>query len=790
MHNSRNISSSNKRYGLTLSAAALTLAISMPAVAQEVASQEEVLNDQRSVAQEDSENVLGEVIVTARRKEESLQDVPISVVALSGDFIAERNVVSLEDLSVYTPNFRQNNGIISGYRLMRGVSSGSNFSFDQAVGGFSDGLYIGRAQLARMPFFDVERVEVLRGPQVILFGNSTTAGAISSVTRKPGGEFSANLRGSYEFNNEETVLEGGVTVPLGDKFSVRLAGFSQNLDKGWIKSDFDGVRTEDPRLDTLAFRVTASYSPSSDLTATLRYENAEINVDGGTQQAVLNRLGVPLVGEVSFDDHRTVGSGSPFGINDQSGVPNDYVRLDPELWLGTIEYQAGDVTITSQTGYITFGYQQGVESDWIAAPVAQIIQSEGYEQFSQEIRLAGVVGGFVDYQAGVYYQDDTRSGDLRFDFNFPALGSPLPPFGLHSGAETESTSWSVFTDLTFNLSDRLRLGLGARYTESDRTTDQFNHASVVGTGAYFPLIESAEIAPGVTIFNAVGNAPHDYYNVSDSESKFQPQVLLQYDITPDVMGYLKYVKGSKAGGYDWLYRGPDPRGGLFQPETATSYEVGVKGIFFDRTLSVELQGYRTEFKDLQVSAFDGVASLVVKNAAEQTSQGVELESVWRPFPELTFNLSGAYLDAVYDDFPEGACNTVSKLATPAGVTCTQNYSGTEPAFQSKWSGNLGAQYDVAVGDYSFTPRLDLTYRSSYNASTNNDPEGVQDGYVLVDGRIELTRDGAPWSVSLFGKNLTDERYMEFFLDAPLITGLSSASSNRGRQVGVQLSTQF
>ena len=737
-----------------------------------------------------SSTALDEVVVTARRREERLKDVPISAIALSGQSVAERNIVAMEELSRFTPNFRQTNGIVSPYRVLRGVSSGSNFSFDQAVGAFSDGLYVGRAQLGRMPFFDIERVEVLRGPQVILFGNSTTGGAISTTTRRPGSELAADLRATYEFENHETVLEGGVTLPLSDTFSVRLAGFSQVMTRGWVKSNFGGATRYGPNPNIQGGRVTAVYTPTDNLEVTLRYERNDIHIAGGTQQVVLNRLNNPLVAESSFDGVRVVGSPPPFGVSDQTGVRDDDIKMNPELWLGIISYQLGDFTLTSQTGYINFNFSQAVESDWTPASVAQINQGESYKQFSQEFRVSGEIGSALNIQAGAYYQRDVKDGFRRFDFNPRAAGTPLPAFGVRVATHQISKSYSGFVDAIYKVTPRLRLGLGARYTWVDRIADQSNHAVDVGTGALNPVFENTFIAPGRSVFSAIGGTAHDYLDIEDSEHHFQPQVLVQYDITPEVMGYAKFVRGAKSGGYDWSYQGASPRGGVFLPEKANAYEAGIKGSFLDRSLSIDVQLYRTDFKDLQVSAFDGVSTQIVRNAAAQRSQGVEIEANWRPVPELTLSASGAYLDAKYREYPGGACNFVQRAATPAGTVCVSDLSGTSPPFLSKWSGNLSAQYEAPVAGFLVTSRLELSYRSSYNGSTNNDPAGVQDGFATVDGRVQLSREDADWTIAVFGKNLTDKRVMEFFLDAPLITGVSSAVINRGRQVGVQVSKNF
>lgn len=774
---------------LTSRASTVVLALLAASIAQTAIAQDAVTEP--APLEQTADTALDEVVVTARRREERLKDVPISAVAISGEQIAKRNIVALDDLGAYTPNFKQTPAIVSPYRILRGVSSGSNFSFDQAVGAFTDGLYVGRAQLGRLPFYDIERVEVLRGPQVILFGNSTTGGAISTTTRKPGFDFAADIRASYEFKNDETILEGGVTLPLSDKFSVRVAGFSQVMTKGWVKGTFGGVSGRDgAEPNTQAVRVTALWQPTDDFSFTLRYERADIKVHGGIQEVVLNRLNNPLVAEANFDRRRTVGSGAPFGVDAATGIPDDYIKLDPEIWLGTFDYQLGDFTLTAQTGYTHFKFAQGVESDWVPAPVAQIVQGEEYEQFSQEFRMAGEIGGVLNIQAGAYYQRDNKKGFRRFQFNPPAAGSPLPAMGLRVTSDQDSESWSAFADLILMATDRLRLGVGARYTETDRSTDQTNHAVVAGTGVLAPIFETTLIAPGRSAFSALGGTPHDYLDIKDSESHFQPQVLVQYDITPNVMGYLKYVRGAKAGGYDWSYQGATPRGGVFLPEKAVSYEGGVKGTFLDRSLSIDLQFFHTDFTNLQVSAYDGVSSQIVRNAAAQRSQGIEFEGSWRPVPALTLNFNGAYLDAKYVEFPGGTCNVPQRLATPAGVVCTQDLSGTTPPFLSKWSGNFAIQYAATAGEFDVTPRVEFGYRSSFNGSTNNDPAGLQSGFWNIDGRLELTKNDAPWTVAVFGKNLTNELHQEFFLDAPLLNGVHSATSNRGRQIGIQVSAKF
>ena len=479
-----------------------------------------------------------------------------------------------------------------------------------------------------------------------------------------------------------------------------------------------------------------------------------------------------------------IGSGAPLNS------PPDYTYVDPELALANIEYRFGNFTLTSTTSYATFHFSQQLESDWTELPVANIFQSEYYRQFGQELRLAGNFGDRIDFQAGAYYQKDRKDHFRPVDINPPAAGTPLPPLGITVGMKGLSESWSVFADATFHLTSKLRLGLGARYSEYDRTTDQYNHATVVGTHERYPAMETTFVSPGVSIYSLVGGFAHDYYGIEDSESHFQPQVLLQYAFDDSVMAYAKYVKGAKAGGYDSSYQGDNPRGGIFLPEEATSYELGLKGVFLDRTVNASVSVFRTDFDNLQVSVFDGRAANIVGNAASQRSQGVEFEATWLPAPGWTVNANGAYLDSKFIEYKGAGCNYVQRAATPAGVRCLSDLSGTRNPYQPEWSGTLSVAYEAEVGSYTLTPKLDLSYKSEYQTSSALDPAGLVPAFTLVDARVEWTQPGAPWSVALFGKNLTDERYMEFFLDALLLPGVSGASMNRGRQLGVQVSAKF
>ena len=256
-------------------------------------------------AQEDADQEVGlnQVVVSARKREERAIDVPISLVVADNATITRKNILKLEDLTPYIPNFRQTNGATGTFRSIRGGGSpGSNFSFEQSTGLFFDNISYGRNVHSYVPFFDVQRVEILRGPQVVTFGNSTTSGAVSVTTREPGDAFDANFDTSYEVEHEELIVRGGVDIPISSTFALRISGFAQNLDSGWV----DHVRPTDtsqgPRYSNYAGRIVAMFRPNDDFTAKFKYEHDEIRTNGSSMQAVANPANDPNIVEANLDD--------------------------------------------------------------------------------------------------------------------------------------------------------------------------------------------------------------------------------------------------------------------------------------------------------------------------------------------------------------------------------------------------------------------------------------------------------------------------------------------------------
>lgn len=741
---------------------------------------------QTAVADDES-MALEEVVVTARKREETLQDVPVSVAAVSGEALRDEKILNQVDLAMRIPAFKQTTAGVNTYTFIRGVGSGGNPSFEQSVASFVDGVYAGRGQQSRFPYYDLARVEVLRGPQVALYGNSAIAGAISVITRKPGVTFEGDLSVSYETQHQETILQGGVTLPVNDKFRIRVAGYVADLDKGWLKTIRPTGVTHDPRRRDRAGRIIAEFEPTEDLSVELKYDSYSLLGLGGTNQATAN-IGNGAVTEFRFDRVRSFGSGPP-----QNGKTEDTARMNNQTAQATVNYEVGLGTITSVTAYTWYGFSQDTEGDMSPLPIFDYDHHEHYNQFSQELRLTSAGDQRLNYIVGVYYQQDDLTPSAQNKLNLSAqpapFGSPLPPIARLSYLDQQTKNYSVFFDTNYQLTDGLKINVAARYMRVEKEAEQGSYSVRINTTTPDPSIEQSP-APGVpSIYSRVYGFPHIFRDLELSESHFMPEVGLQYKIE-NGMFYAKVVRGAKAGGFDWVYAGADRNALKFLPEKATSYEAGYRGTLLDGRLYFGATIYRTEIEDLQVSVFDGRTSYVVGNAAKQRAQGVETDFTWRPTAALRINGALAYSDAYWVSYPNSACYVEQRLATPAGTVCRQDLTGKPAPVNSKWSASFGVSHTAELGPYVLTTQANYSYRTKSNLGLSNDPMQIQKAFGLLDARLALATADERWTVAVFGKNLTDELYSDYGTDAPSVTGVRFRDTQRTRQVGVELSTRF
>ncbi|MBB6125870.1 TonB-dependent receptor [Sphingobium subterraneum] len=730
-----------------------------------------------------------DIVVTAQKREERLRDVPVSILAVSGEKLQDANIARLTDLVTIVPNFTLSLAGNAPTTNLRGFGTyGTQFA--QSVGKFTDNVSYSRDLHARLPLFDIERVEVLKGPQVLLYGNSTTAGALNITTKQPGSEFEADASASYEFNHDETIVQGGVTVPLSDWASFRVAGFFQNLDKGWLRNNFTG--RDEPTFRNRAVRGTLRLTPTNDLTISLKAEYDRVRDNGGTGQQIRqstnpNRQQT----DITLDDYRTsTASGAPF-------FSPEFVEVRHETYQADISYDAGVGTISSTTAYLNTR-AGGSQSNTSDLPDYLNFLFTHYQQFSQELRFT-VNTGSIDYTFGGYFEDNKYKAASVLDANFPAIAVPLPALGRYVDIDQRNKNYSVFANLTAHLTDEFSVTAGARYAILHQNTDQSSLAAPLVTNVTFDTSQAdvlAQTDPALCALVQAGFAAvcHEFKDLKRKEYHFQPQVVIQYKPNSDIMFYGKFVKGAKQGGVDIAYGGTPANGvsreeAMFAPETATSFEVGVKGITGDRMLEYSLGVFRTTFEDLQLSAFLGTSQFTT-NVGKARTQGVEAEVTFVPVTGLRINATANYLDATFRDFPNGVCTVEQIEAAPPGTVCMQDLSGRPTPFQSKYSGTLNVSYDIEAGDLRVTPGVSVMAKSGYYVGTNDDPLGYQKGLALVDLNLAVTPVDSWWKASVFVRNLTDKAYKEYGVATALIPGGYSIYMSRGRSIGVQVGARF
>jgi len=727
-------------------------------------------NSGAALAQEES-YTLEEVVVTAQKRSENIQDVPISISALSGAKIVESGIKDMDDLSAFVPNLDISTGNNTQIR-MRGLGSGLNKGFEQSVGMYIDGIYHGRDRSYRGSLLDLERVEVLRGPQGILFGKNTIAGAINIVTAKPSQDFSAEIGATIGSDNQRKI-HGIVSGGLSENISARLAVMGESQD-GYIDNSlptFDGVDTEDK-----AIRASFLWDVSDDLVATLKLEHGEFERFGTTYQVTDSGIYTDAYFsqfapnfESNFDDNTHIDN--TLGAQQES-TKNNNVTLN-------LDYQLGELSLVSTTGFISFKSNDFLDVDFSPVPLLYQNVRQDYEQFSQEIRLASAGGETVDYIVGVYYQNSDFIFENDTSYN-------LIPAGINATARTvkdfdqSSETVAVFAETTWNVDDNFSLTAGLRYSRETK--------DVVTKQELFQLDGTAGTGFTSAVLGGFGIVAHQQTG-DRSESNVTPLIKASYALSDDIMLYATASTGFKGGGFNTEVLNPATSTLEFDNESSKAVEIGMKSTLLDGAAQFNLSLFRTDFEDLQVSGFDGLA-FIVGNAAEATSQGVEMDGMWRVSENLTFGSSYAFLDSTYGKYVNAPCTYLQKAST-AGA-CQQDISGETLPYAAENTANLNVSYELPMGDdYSLEFAADANYSDEFLLQADLDPLDEQEAFTKINARVVLRNLANEWEVSLIGKNLTDKRTTNNGVDIPLLEGGSHVKNTLApRTVSLQLISRF
>jgi len=727
--------------------------------------------------QSESIGSLEEVVVTAQKRKETVQDVPISIVALSGETIRDLNVYRLEDLQLKVPNLQMTESGISTQIYIRGIGTGNNQGFEQSVGMYVDGVYYGRQQLIRQPIFDIERVEVLRGPQGILFGKNAIAGAVAYTTAQPDSEFNTNFRAEHDWDHNATIFEGMINGG-GETFAGRLS-FRKFDDDGWVYNVFE--QRDEPGRDDFAIRGQLRWEPTDNLDMNLKIERQEFNTKGRQIEVIEDNPAVPGSPIPGATYAQILGVlGHPGGIpeaelnNARSADGGDFSDNEVNNVTFTLNYAWGNNTLTAITGWMDYDFTEICDCDYTGAPVFNVLLDEGYEQFSQEVRLVSPGDEKLDWLVGVFYQDsDLDFNDAIRTPQNSVLGSLsaalVPTLSTQAARDFNQTSklFAAFGQATWNFNDNWALTFGARWTTEEKKGHREINIQDLETGVNLPDFPGS-IAPAI-YFGAfqIWNEQMLGHNLDGKrdEDAFLPLLRMEWRPNDRSMWYVSGSSGFKAGGFD--ARSNNISSFEFENEDATTYEFGGKFSYWGGRAETNFAIYYTGYDDLQISQFDGSLGFNVGNVNDTTVQGIELDGRVLLTDGLTWSYALAYLDHEYNDFENANCYNGE---IPNGVVV----DGVALCSRTGWSGQYTPEITAYTSldwvvpissNWEFRATGDLSYTDEQNVHVNLDPKYEIDSFTIVDFRLSVSNEN--WDFALLGKNVTDEDFLTYVNNVPM-----------------------
>lgn len=733
----------------------------------------------------EEEGGIEEIVVTAQKRSEGISRVPISIAAVGGEKIAAMGSANMEQVASSVPNLRITQTGIANRISIRGISSGDNKGFEQSAAMFIDGIYYGRDQLIRMPIVDVQRVEVLRGPQPTLFGKNAIAGAISVVNREPGRELQVQGIASYEFEHKETQLTGVVNVPFSDDAGMRTVGYYRKMD-GYLYNTTLNRHVPD---NTSYFIRNTLKAGSGPVEASLKVEYADFKVVGQPRENFSPRGTYSTNPFFSSVDTTLDWRGQDSGTESHTKVFN--------TTLG-IKVEAGEHSVDLTSGYVRYTAKERLDVDYIQHNILDATnQSEEYDQLSQEIRLTSPDNGKFKYIIGGYYQSTKLSAQDQVIFGSFMNSLPMP-FRVLGGTQSDrqfrqtSELWSGFAQGTLSLTEQLRVTAGVRFNRETKTGDRELVISKQASNV-FPITTVRAVWSALRVFDHAIDGKF-------TENSTTPMANIQYDVTPDLMVYASYARGVKAGGFDIRSNALPPTGAFqFKPEKADNYEGGIK--YKTRSVSLALSYYNTTYKDLQTNVFDGGIGFNVNNASAAKVQGIEAETRVAIGDHLQFGGSIAYLDFKYTDWKQGQCpyGLAPNIAVaPSTVPNFCNYTGASAIFAPKWSGSAAIDFNYPVGDsLKFTANANLDFSSRYRAGNVLEVYNEQAPYAKLGARIGVGDIDGKWEIAVVGRNLTNRRVLLTAGQLPLSTTLTGNTGvaytgifDRTRNIAVQVQGKF
>lgn len=694
-----------------------------------------------------------EIVVTARKKTENLQTAPISITALSAETIETRQLFNVNEIAQYVPNLQYSSSAA-------GTASASSFSIrgigqidfisttDSGVATYLDGVYLARVTGAALELADIERIEVLRGPQGTLFGRNTIGGAVSVVTRKPSGEF--GFRGNLTAGNNGRIQGRAILdVPLAeDKLAGKFIvvgktsnGYGTDLEPLGGSGDLGAD-------DDIAGRAQLLFTPSDKVEFNV---SAEYSTRRGTvipQGRVFFDAASPA--GMAFDDGGTnsvIGSNGGFDSDDLNQITVDTpINDDIDVFGVSLisDFDLGAVNLKLITAYRDQEAQSGQDFDGGAGPLLNQFVTSDQSQFSQEIQLTGATeNGRFDWLAGAYYFEE--EGQFISDVQLAGTQVDID-------TNNKTTSYAAFAQGTYKLSDKLSVTGGLRYSEETKSV-------LIDTlFGDFPLVIAGQD--------------------EQSFSSFTPKASIEYQADDDLLVYASVAQGFRSGGFNGRPFSPTDLA-PFDEETTTSYEVGFKSDFAGDKLRLNMAGFLSDYQDIQLTATTtdamGAFIVITDNAGQIGLYGFEAELQAAPTDNLNF-------------FGSVGFTNTDGLEPQAGF----DFGSDILPLASEWTVSVGGDYSFPIrSSIEGTIAVDYAYRSSFFPQFNNSPRAKQDGYGLLNARFQIKPENTPWDLTLWGKNLGDETYRTFGQDSavsglPFVVGFFAPT----REYGATLSFDF
>lgn len=784
-----------------VSVTALTACLAAPAVA--FAAPNGAGADEAAAPQSASPPTasLGDIVVTARRRDERAQDVPIALTVVNEELLDRTGAYNVGQITQLAPSVQlltsnpRNTAItIRGLGASYGLA---NDGLEQGVGIYVDQVYYGRPATATLDFVDLDRIEILRGPQGTLFGKNTTAGALNITTRDPSftPEGQAELSfGDYGFLQAKATFSGPI---VDNKVAARFSVVSTRRD-GVLDNVTTG--TKQNSQDSISLRGQLLFQPTDQLRVRLFADYADLTPECCTQVYVT--AGQTL--KPAAQQFATLAAGrgyAPASTNPydrladvDSGIQADQIHRGVSA---IVDYDFGWATLTSVSAWRAWDWGPQNDRDYTALDITrQSANPSWQDQWSQELRLSSNGNHRIDWTGGLYafHQAVETHGVTEYgsDATYWLLSPSLPDtlldgYTVYNDSRIETDSYAVFGQLTWNITDRLHLTPGLRYTFEEKS------------GAYAATTTGGLVTTDATLISRrLGIARPQAYDAAISDDDLSGQVSLSYDVSDDILIYGSAARGYKSAGINMagipnLPNGqPSLTNAVVKPEVVTTYELGLKTQGFDRRVTANLAAYRTDVEDYQANVVDsgpGALRGYLANAEKVVIQGIELDAVARPNEHLDLYANVAWTDAKYDSFANGPC-PLERIGTST-VAC--DLSGKDLPGVSPWAASVGGEVHGNGGFLGlpgqFYGGADASFRSTYNSDASVSRYTEIEGYTILNLRAGFRADNG-WEASVWVRNALDEDYLQFVSVQSGNSGLVIGNPGDPRTVGITLRARY